>query len=140
MKIMQHFAGQTKLLHCACVPYYLPRHNTSVKVCFSKCIWTSPCDCECVADCELLSYSFEVNNKKENSSDLGLLYMSFKNKGFYPTVLAGKTTSTQLMAYCFKIVGVFNGFNNVMVFAEFFCYLTFKLWYSMKMYVKHNSD
>lgn len=134
----QECIANCSLEHCGCVPYYLPRHNTSVKVCFSTCILEIPCDCGCLPDCTSLSYSIEVINKKGNSSDLGLLYIKYKTKGFHASLRTGKTTFLQFVAYSLGILGVFNGFS-FMVAAELFYFLSFKLWHSVKTYFKYNN-
>ncbi|XP_054278982.1 uncharacterized protein LOC128997370 [Macrosteles quadrilineatus] len=114
---------------CGCVPYFLPRHNSSVNVCLSLCSRARSCDCQCLPDCTSLTYEFE-SLKVYGKDYTGILYISFKKSGFYSTLRVSFTNLAQFMAYCFGIVGVFNGFS-IMMFCEVFYFFTFKLWESV---------
>ncbi|XP_054272569.1 pickpocket protein 28-like [Macrosteles quadrilineatus] len=127
------------LLNCGCIPYYLPRHNSSVDVCLTKCKFEN-CDCGCLPDCNSLSYDYEEFPLKDaiGTNTEYMWFMEFKETHFYSTVRVSVNSFAQFVAYSLGVVGVFNGFSVMVVF-EISYFLTFRLWHSVKAYL-HGID
>lgn len=124
--------------NCNCVPLYLPRPNTSLRVCVVECIYAN-CDCGCLPDCISLSYEFEARKESKNTNETGVLFVFYKNKSFNPMIRIGINDLAGFIAYSFGILGTFNGFS-VMVIFEIIYFTTFRLWSSIKNYLNSTDN